>query len=88
MVTIKLTGKLVGGSPRQALEEHWGYNAAKLLSVEKDIIEAENFHLIWWDGVGAAMASYLKMYRVWLTKHVLDFCGNNVQQYIIGRSPK
>jgi hypothetical protein len=62
MATIKLTGKWVGGSPRLALEEHWGYNAAKLLFVEKDIIKPENFHLVWWNGVGAAMASYAKMY--------------------------
>jgi hypothetical protein len=38
MVTMKLTGKRVGSSPRQALEEHWGYNAAKLMFLEKDII--------------------------------------------------
>jgi hypothetical protein len=81
MVTINLTGKRVGGSPCQASQEHWGNNAAKLLFVEKDIIEQENFHLVWWDSVGAAMASYPKMYCVWLTKQVLDFCGSNVQQY-------
>ena len=27
------------------------------------------------------MSSYPKMYHVWLTKHVSDFCGNNVQLY-------
>ena len=27
------------------------------------------------------MTCYPKMYRVWLTKHVSDFCGNNVQLY-------
>jgi hypothetical protein len=27
------------------------------------------------------MSSYPKVYRVWLTKHVSDFCGNNMQQY-------
>jgi hypothetical protein len=37
--------------------------------------------LVWWDGLSAAMASYPKMYRVWLTKHVSKFCGNNVQFY-------
>jgi hypothetical protein len=37
--------------------------------------------LVWWDGLGAAMTCYPKMYRVWLTKHVSDFCGNNVQLY-------
>jgi hypothetical protein len=56
----KMTGKRVGGSPRQVLEEHWQYNAAKLLLVEIDHIKPENFHLVWWDGVRAAMASYPK----------------------------
>ncbi len=27
------------------------------------------------------MSSYPKMFQVWLTKHVSNFCGNNVQQY-------
>jgi hypothetical protein len=27
------------------------------------------------------MTSSPKMYQVWLTKHLLDFCSNNVQQY-------
>jgi hypothetical protein len=29
------------------------------------------------------MSVYPKMYRVWLTKHVSDFCGNNVQLYYL-----
>jgi hypothetical protein len=37
--------------------------------------------LVWWDGLGTAMSCYPKMYCVWLTKHVSDFCGNNVQLY-------
>ena len=37
--------------------------------------------MIWCDGLGTAMSCYPKMYHVWLTKHVSDFCGNNVQLY-------
>ena len=65
MVSIKLTGKRVSGSPRQALQDHWGYKAAKELFGEKNIIRPEHFYLVWWDAVGAAMSSYPKMYRVW-----------------------
>ena len=78
-------------SPRQALQEHWGYNAAKELFGEKNIIRPEHFYLVWWDAVGATMSSYPKMYRVWITKHISEFCGTNVQQYYWSkgeRSPK
>ena len=47
----------------------------------KDIVQKENFHLVWWDGLGAAMALYQKNYPLWLTKHVSDFYGNNVHLY-------
>jgi hypothetical protein len=81
MVSIKLSGQWVSGSPQQALQDHWGYNAAKELLGEKNIIRPEHFYLVWWDAVGAAMSSYPKMYRVWITKHISEFCGTNVQQY-------
>ncbi len=71
----------VCGSPRQALESDWGYGTAQKLFNDKGIIQAGDFHLVWWEGLGAAMSRYPKMYRVWLTKHVSDFCGNNVQLY-------
>jgi hypothetical protein len=41
--------------------------------------------------VGAAMSSFPKMYRVWITKHISEFCDTNVQQYYWSkgkRSPK
>jgi hypothetical protein len=81
VVKFKLSGQQVCGSPWQALEADWGCRAAQELFYEKDIIRREDFHLVWWEGLGAAMAWYPKMYRVWLTKHVSVFYGNNVQQY-------
>ena len=45
------------------------------------IVRETDFHLVWWSGLSAAMSSYPKMYRVWITKHVSDFSGNNVQLY-------
>jgi hypothetical protein len=41
----------------------------------------EDFHLVWWDGLGATMSGYPKMYRVWLTKHISKFYGSKVQQF-------
>jgi hypothetical protein len=80
-VKFSLSGNQVHGSPRQVLEVDWGYRAAQALYDTKNIIWSEDFHLVWWDGLGTAMSRYPKMYRVWLTKHVSDFCGNNVQLY-------
>ena len=79
LVNMKVSGKQVSGSPCQALEASWGYRAAQSLFSEKNIIRQEDFQLVWWDEVGAASALYPKMYQVWLTKHVSNFCRNNVQ---------
>jgi hypothetical protein len=80
-VWFSLSGNKISSSPCLALEANWGYHAVELLYDEKDIIQKSDFHLVWWDGLGAAMSRYPKMYHVWLTKHVSNFCGNNVQLY-------
>ncbi len=78
LVKFKLSEQRVCGLPRQALKANWGYRAARELFYKKDIIRREDFHLVWWEGLGAAMARYPKMYRVWLTKHMSGLCGNNL----------
>ena len=80
VVKFKLLGKRVSRSPQQALEADWGYCAPLELYDTKDIIRREDFHLVWWEGLGATKSSYPKMNRLWLTKPVSDFCRNNVQQ--------
>ncbi len=81
LVCLRLSGERVCGSPRQGLEWDWGYQTALNLYADKGIIRAEDFHMIWWDGLRAAMARYPKMYRVRLTKHLSDCGGTNVQLY-------
>jgi hypothetical protein len=81
VVKLSLSSRKVSGSIRKALEVDWGYHAVEDLFKEKGIVRRQDFHLIWWEGLGAVMARYPKMYRVWLTKHVSEFCGNNVQLY-------
>ncbi len=91
LVKIKVSGVQVSGSPHQALETDWGYRAAQSLFSDKNIIHCNDFHLMWWDSLGAAMATYPKIYRLWLSKHVLDFCSTNVQLYYCSKgtpSPK
>ncbi len=47
----------------------------------KNTIMKVDFHLVWWDGLGATTSGYPKMYRVWLTKYISKFCGSNIQQF-------
>ena len=42
IVKLKLSGKGVSGSPRQALEADWGYRTAWSLFDSKNIIRQEN----------------------------------------------
>jgi hypothetical protein len=51
----------------------WGYRTAQKLFNNKGIILEGDFHLVWWEGLDAAMSRYPKMYRVWLSKHVSEF---------------
>ena len=70
LVTLKLSGIKVCSSPRLAIESDWGYRSAQWLFDSKDIVKSEDFHLVWWTGLGLTTMKYPKMYRVWLTKHV------------------
>ncbi len=63
------------------METDWGFRAARSLFAEKNIIQERDFDLVWWEGLQLAMSKYPKMYRVWLTKHMSEFYGNNVQMY-------
>ncbi len=81
VVKLSLSGRKVSGSLCLALEVDWGYQAAESLFDARDIIWTMDFHLVWSAGLGAAMYRYPIMYHVWLTKHVLQFCGTNVQLY-------
>jgi hypothetical protein len=80
-VHFKLSGHRVSGSPCLALELDGGYCITKSLFGEKNIIRADDFDLVWWDGMRRVINGYPKMYRVWLMKHVSEFSGNNVQMY-------
>ena len=79
------------GLIRHALEADCGFCAAQELYDTRGIILWDDFHLVWWDGLGTMTLGYLKMFRVWLMKNVSEFCGNNVQLYHWSRgecSPK
>ena len=78
--TVTMRGIKTTGAVATALQEHWGRNEAKRFFDFKNIVSANNFDLIWWDGVGKAIASYPKMFRVFISKQVSGWCGSNSKQ--------
>jgi hypothetical protein len=80
-ISILTSGTRVTGSPHLALEKHWAYKIAQSLYSNNQIIHETHFHLVWWEGIKAVMDDYPRMYQVWITKHVSEFCGTNVQMY-------
>lgn len=78
-IVVSTADEKITGSVRTALVRHWGYSYAKKFYNEKHIVSEQNFRLIWWDGLGLTLKSFPKMFRVWLTKHVSEFCGTNYQ---------
>ena len=76
---ITLHGAKVTGSPRPALERHWGTNVARDFYHSKHIINQYDFNLVYWDGVEGAMLEFPKMFRVFVTKQTSKFCGTNRQ---------
>jgi hypothetical protein len=54
-IQVKISKERVCGSPCQALESDWGYCTAPKL-FDKGIIWAGDFHLVWWEDLGAAMS--------------------------------
>lgn len=76
---LYLDGKKVSGSPVTALERHWGYKEAKTFYNAEHIIDSENFHLVWWEGVGATSQHAPKLFRNWVTKHISESCGTNLR---------
>ncbi len=81
LISVLTSGMRVMGLPCLALEKHRGYKIARDLYSNKQIVHETNFHLIWWEGIKAVMDDYPRMYQVWITKHVLEFCGTNMQIY-------
>jgi hypothetical protein len=77
---ITMQGVKTTGPIRDALGRHWGRTEAQRFFHFKNIVYSQNFDLIWWDGVGKAMASYNKMFRIFVSKQVSGWCGSNCKQ--------
>jgi hypothetical protein len=80
LVQIILSGKRICGSIRQALEADWGHCTAKALFDEKEYCENGGL-LSSLVGLSSESNDWIPKNVSRLTKHVSEFCGNNIQRY-------
>ena len=78
-IRVAVDGERITGSTRAALDVHLGRRAARAFFDRKHIVMHENFDGVWWPGLGRALLDFPKRFRVWLTKHVAECCGTNLQ---------
>lgn len=74
---IKVRGTKITDQVKPALEEDWGGSTARHLLDCKGIVSGHDFETIWWSGVRDVMASYPKMFGVFVAKQVSGWCGSN-----------
>ncbi len=65
------------GQTKTSLEEHWGRAKAKRFFDVKGIVRSSKFNSIWWAGLHWAIASYPKMFQIFISKQVSGWCGSN-----------
>ena len=70
-------GRKLTGPTKAHLEEHWGRVEAKRFFDIKGIVQSSKFDSIWWTGLHRAIASYPKMFRIFISKQVSGWCGSN-----------
>ena len=75
-----MRGTKTTGLIHDAMERHWGRTKAQRFFHYKNIVYAHDFDLIWWDGVGKTMASYPKMFWIFVSKQVSGWCRSNSKQ--------
>ena len=78
-IRVKVGGRKVTGSLRRAIGNHVGHEIARGFYDRERIISSRDFDLVWWDGLEATMMEFPRLFRVWLTKHVSEFAGTNLQ---------
>jgi hypothetical protein len=72
---IKVTSQV-----KPAIEEYWGKATAKTFLDQKNIVPLNEFGSIWWSGVSKVMASYPKIFQIFITKNrSLDGAGQTVK---------
>jgi hypothetical protein len=72
-------GVKVTGQVKPTLKEFWGRATAEIFLDHKNIVLLEEFDTVWWTGVRKliVMASYPKMFCIFITNQVSGWCGLN-----------
>lgn len=76
-ICIFSDGCRVTSSIKSALYSSRGSQVAKTFLDKRKIICTQYFHLVDWDNQDRTMNSLLKMFQVWVTKHIAGFYGTN-----------
>ncbi len=63
------------GQVKPSLEEYWGRATAKIVLDQKGIVPLDD--TVWCMSVRKVMASYPKMFWIFITKQVYGWCGSN-----------
>jgi len=67
----------ISGSPKAAIYDWHGYKTAKQLFQVRDIVSADLFDTIYWEGMSKAIKKFPPTFLAWICKHVSHFCGTN-----------
>jgi hypothetical protein len=77
---LLVKGKMVTGSPKNAITQSWGSKVAQKLFHRWNIIVREaDFNMVYWEGMGNVMNLLSEMFRLWVTKQVSHFNRTNCQ---------
>ena len=69
---LQIKGSIISQVARQCVKE-----LSQLFFSGKNIVLADSFELVWWDGIKMRIADYPKLYDVWVTKRVPSCCAFN-----------
>jgi hypothetical protein len=83
---ISTNGVKVTGEAKPSLKAHWGRATARSFLDQKKIMALCNFASVWWSGIARVMASYPKMFQIFVTKQVSGWCGSNSKRSLCDTS--
>ena len=75
--TVMIGGRRIGGSPRQAMDRHWGAKIARELFHSRRIVSKYDFNLVYWDGMEAVLRGFSDLFCAYVMKQVSHFCATN-----------
>ena len=75
--TVYTGQQQISGSTKVAIYDWHGYKTAKHLFQARNIVSADLFDTIYWEGMSKAIKKFPPTFLAWICKHVSHFCGTN-----------